>query len=125
MSTEQIYQRIKSLREQLNHHNYQYYVLSQPTISDYEFDALLKELTDLEAQHPEFDDPNSPTKRVGSDISKEFTQVKHRFPMLSLANTYTEEEVLDFEDRVLKALTTEPEYVCELKYDGVDRKSVV
>lgn len=72
MSTEQIYQRIKSLREQLNHHNYQYYVLSQPTISDYEFDALLKELTDLEAQHPEFDDPNSPTKRVGSDISKEF-----------------------------------------------------
>jgi len=119
MSTEQIYQRIKSLREQLNHHNYQYYVLSQPTISDYEFDALLKELTDLEAQHPEFDDPNSPTKRVGSDISKEFTQVKHRFPMLSLANTYTEEEVLDFEDRVLKALTTEPEYVCELKYDGV------
>lgn len=119
MSTEQIYQRIKSLREQLNRHNYLYYILSKPEISDYDFDILLKELYDLELNHPEFDDPNSPTKRVGSDISKEFAQVKHRFPMLSLANTYSEQEVLDFEDRIVKAITGKPEYVCELKYDGV------
>ncbi|MGE0076637.1 MAG: NAD-dependent DNA ligase LigA [Bacteroidales bacterium] len=119
MLTEQIRQQILQLRAELNRHNHLYYVLSKPEITDYEFDRLLKELSDLEALYPEMDDPNSPTKRVGSDISKEFTQVKHRSLMLSLGNTYTEGEVLDFEDRTVKALGAKPEYVCELKYDGV------
>ncbi len=112
-------QRIEALRKELNQHNYNYYVLSAPTISDFEFDQKLKELQDLEKLHPEAFDPNSPTQRVGSDISKEFTQVAHKYLMLSLGNTYSREEVADFYQRVSKGLNGEPfEIVCELKYDG-------
>ncbi|MBB4035955.1 DNA ligase (NAD+) [Dysgonomonas hofstadii] len=114
----QIKQRIDALREELNKHNYDYYILYTPTISDYEFDMKLKELSDLEASHPEFFDPNSPTQRVGSDINKSFRQVLHKYPMLSLGNTYTKEEVVDFYNRVQKGLNDEFEIVCELKYDG-------
>ena len=111
-------ERITALREQLNNYNYHYYVLSQPLISDFEFDKLLAELQKLEDAHPEFFDPNSPTQRVGSDINQNFTQVKHEYPMLSLGNTYNEGEVADFYNRVAKALNAPFEIVCELKYDG-------
>lgn len=112
-------QRILSLREELNRHNYDYYVLSNPTISDFEFDQKMRELQDLEALHPEMDDPNSPSRRVGSDLSIEFKQVKHQYPMLSLGNTYSQAEVADFFDRVNRGLGGAPfEIVCELKYDG-------
>lgn len=111
--------KIEALREELNTHNYNYYVLSTPTISDYDFDLKLKELTDLETQHPEYFDPNSPTQRVGSDITKTFKQVVHKYPMLSLGNTYSREEVTDFYNRVQKGLNDDFEIVCELKYDGV------
>lgn len=112
-------QRIEMLRKELNQHNYNYYVLSTPTISDFEFDQMMKELQDLEKLHPEVFDPNSPTQRVGSDISKEFTQVAHKYLMLSLGNTYSREDVADFYQRVSKGLEGEPfEIVCELKYDG-------
>lgn len=113
-----IKQQIEALREELNTHNYNYYVLSTPTISDFEFDKKLRELTDLEKQYPEFNDPSSPTQRVGSDINKSFKQVKHKYPMLSLGNTYSEAEVTDFYSRVQKGLNDEFEIVCELKYDG-------
>lgn len=118
MSQEQILQHIEHLREELNRHNYLYYILSKPEIGDFEFDQLLKELGDLEKKYPEFDDPNSPTKRVGSDLTGEFVQVKHKYPMLSLANTYSDEEIKDFDTRVVKGIGESPEYVCELKYDG-------
>ena len=111
-------ERIKALREQLNNYNYHYYVLSQPLISDFEFDKLLAELQQLENENPQFFDPNSPTQRVGSDINQNFTQVKHEYPMLSLGNTYNEGEVADFYNRVAKALNAPFEIVCELKYDG-------
>lgn len=111
-------ERIKALREQLNNYNYHYYVLSQPLISDLEFDKLLAELQQLENENPQFFDPNSPTQRVGSDINQNFTQVKHEYPMLSLGNTYNEGEVADFYNRVAKALNAPFEIVCELKYDG-------
>lgn len=111
--------RIEALREELNTHNYNYYVLSNPTISDYDFDIKLKELTELENQHPEYFDPNSPSQRVGSDITKTFQQVVHKYPMLSLGNTYSREEVTDFYNRVQKGLNDDFEIVCELKYDGV------
>jgi DNA ligase (NAD+) len=111
--------RIEFLRDELNRHNHNYYVLSAPVISDYDFDQMMLELQQLEAAHPESFDPNSPTQRVGSDISKEFKQVFHRYPMLSLGNTYSRGEVADFYDRVSKGLEGEPfEIVCELKYDG-------
>lgn len=110
--------RIKALREELERHNYNYYVLSAPTISDFEFDKMMRELQDLEAAHPEFADPDSPTMRVGSDISKEFTQVTHKYPMLSLGNTYSEDEIRDFYDRVSRALNEPFDIVAELKYDG-------
>lgn len=115
---ESIQQHIERLRDELNTHNHNYYVLSQPTISDFEFDQKLRELSDLENAHPEYADPNSPTQRVGSDITKTFKQVAHRYPMLSLANTYSKEEVTDFYNRVKKDLNTDFEIVCELKYDG-------
>ena len=115
---ESIKQQIETLRRQLHDHNYNYYVLSQPAISDMEFDRLMKQLTELEAQYPEYFDPNSPTVRVGSDINKSFTQVMHRYPMLSLQNTYSEGEVADFYNRVKKGLNEPFEIVCELKYDG-------
>lgn len=115
---DQIKHQIDTLREELNKHNYDYYVLSAPTISDFEFDKKLKELTDLEAQYPEYFDPNSPSQRVGSDINKSFKQVPHKYPMLSLGNTYTEAEITDFYNRVKKGLNDDFEIVCELKYDG-------
>ena len=115
---ESIKQQIETLRRQLHDHNYNYYVLSQPAISDMEFDRLMRELTELEAQYPEYFDPNSPTVRVGSDINKSFTQVTHRYPMLSLQNTYSEAEVAEFYNRVKKGLNEAFEIVCELKYDG-------
>ena len=111
-------ERITALREQLNNYNYHYYVLSQPLVSDFEFDKLLAELQRLEEENPQFFDPNSPTQRVGSDINQNFTQVKHEYPMLSLGNTYNEGEVADFYNRVAKALNAPFEIVCELKYDG-------
>ncbi|NCB26186.1 MAG: NAD-dependent DNA ligase LigA [Bacteroidia bacterium] len=111
-------QRIESLRQQLHDYNYHYYVLSQPLISDRKFDQLMQELIKLEAEHPEWHDPNSPTLRVGSDINKSFTQVTHRYSMLSLQNTYSEGEVADFYNRVKRSLNEEFEIVCELKYDG-------
>ena len=113
-----IEQQILELRERLNHYNYHYYVLSQPLISDFEFDKLLAELQQLENANPQYFDPNSPTQRVGSDINQNFTQVKHQYPMLSLGNTYNEGEVADFYNRVAKALNAPFEIVCELKYDG-------
>jgi DNA ligase (NAD+) len=111
--------RIEMLRKELHEHNYRYYVLSQPSISDYEFDMLIKELNILEHEYPEFSDENSPTMRIGSDISAEFKQVRHKYPMLSLGNTYSREELEEFDKRVTKMITTDFEYVCELKYDGV------
>lgn len=120
MSKDKEKRRIEQLRELLHHHNYQYYVLAQPEISDFEYDQLLKELIELEEKNPDLSDPNSPSQRVGNDINKEFEQVKHKYPMLSLGNTYSKEEVTDFEARVKKALPNENiEFVCELKYDGV------
>jgi len=113
-------QRIAQLRKQLHEHNYNYYVLNQPTISDQDFDFMMRELQDLEARHPELADPNSPTQRVGSDINQEFQQVEHRYPMLSLANTYSEQEVAEWWASVERGLGGEPfEVCCELKYDGL------
>ena len=111
-------ERIYQLREELHTHNYNYYVLNSPVISDIEFDHLMRELQDLEAKYPETYDENSPTMRVGSDISKEFVQVEHKYPMLSLGNTYSEEEVTDFYERVRKSLNEEFEICCEMKFDG-------
>ena len=112
--------RIKQLRRELHEHNHRYYVLNQPIISDQEFDFLMHELQDLEARHPEMADPNSPTQRVGSDLNQEFTQVAHRYPMLSLANTYSEQDVAEWYASVSKLLGGEPfEVCCELKYDGL------
>ncbi len=113
-----IQSKIEQLRKELDAHNYNYYVLSQPTISDFEFDAKMKELQDLEALHPEFFDPNSPTQRVGNDINKAFAQVAHIYPMLSLSNTYNKSEVTEFYNRVAKSLDAPFEIVCELKFDG-------
>ena len=119
MTDEQAKNRIEELTQVLNYHNYLYYVKSEPEISDYDFDMLLKELQALEASHPEFADANSPTKRVGGDITKKFPSVVHRFPMLSLSNTYSEEEIVEWEGRLKKLIPGDLEYVCELKYDGV------
>ena len=113
-------ERILQLRRELHEHNYRYYVLNQPTISDYDFDQLMHELQDLEVRHPELADPNSPTQRVGSDLQTEFRQVAHKYPMLSLANTYSEQDVRDWYDSVSKGLAGEPfEVCCEMKYDGL------
>ncbi|PCH67766.1 MAG: DNA ligase (NAD(+)) LigA [Bacteroidales bacterium] len=110
--------RIEELREQLHTYNHNYYILSQASISDYDFDMLLNELMALEKQYPECNDPSSPTQRVGSDINLEFNQVEHKYPMLSLGNTYSEEEIRDFENRIKKLIDGDVEYVCEMKYDG-------
>lgn len=118
MNQKEAKNRIEELSAQLHKHNHNYYVLSQPTISDYDFDILLKELVELEKQFPEFLDLNSPSQRVGSDINLEFEQVNHTYPMLSLGNTYSEEEIRDFETRIKKLIEEDVEYVCELKYDG-------
>lgn len=113
-----IKEQIDQLRAELHQHNYNYYVLNAPTISDKEFDDMMRQLQDLEKAHPEYMDANSPTMRVGSDINKDFRQVYHQYPMLSLGNTYSEDEVSDFYERVKKALNEEFEICCELKYDG-------
>jgi DNA ligase (NAD+) len=118
MNREKAHKKILQLRKELEEHNYKYYVLAQPDISDYDFDMQLRELEKLEKEYPEFDDPNSPTKRVGSDISKEFEQVEHRYTMLSLSNAYSEEELKNFDTRIKKLVDEDFEYVCELKFDG-------
>jgi len=118
MNKNEALQRISLLREQLHTHNYNYYVLSQPTISDFDFDMLMNELIELEKQYPEYGDASSPSQRVGSDINLEFKQVVHQYPMLSLGNTYSEEDIRDFETRIKKLTEEEIQYVCELKYDG-------
>ena len=112
-------QRIDQLCSELQEYNYQYYVLAQPTITDFEFDLLLKELEKLEAEHPEFVRPDSPTHRVGGQPTKDFPTVKHRYPMLSLSNSYSLEEIREFDARVRKAVGHAVDYVCELKYDGL------
>lgn len=113
-------QRILQLRQELHEHNHKYYVLNQPSISDQEFDFMMHELQELEARHPEMADPDSPTQRVGSDICTEFKQVAHKYPMLSLANTYNEQDVADFYNSVSKGLNGEDfEICCEMKYDGL------
>ncbi len=120
MTKEQAKKRIAELSAIIEKHNHKYYVLSQPDISDFEFDTLLSELLTLETEHPEFLEADSPSQRVGGAITKEFKTVKHKYPMLSLGNTYSEDELLDFDARVKKNLGDQPfEYVCELKFDGV------
>lgn len=112
-------QRIEQLRKELDDHNYRYYVLAEPSISDFEFDKKLEELQKLEIAHPGYFSAESPTQRVGGTVTKEFRNVKHKYPMLSLSNTYNEEELREFDDRIRKAGITDFEYVAELKYDGV------
>lgn len=119
MENSAIAAQIKALREALHAHNHAYYVLNSPTISDFEFDTLLKQLEGLEQQYPTFADPNSPTKRVGGDLTKKFQTHKHRFPMLSLSNSYSEQDIIDWAERCQKILGESSEFVCELKYDGV------
>ena len=112
-------QRVKELSEEINRHNYQYYVLDKPLISDFDFDKLLEELIGLEKKYPELLDPNSPSQRVGGTITKEFKTVKHKYPMLSLGNTYSEEELQEFDARIRKSIGDDFEYVAELKFDGL------
>jgi DNA ligase (NAD+) len=127
MTKESAEKRIQELSKEIEQHNYNYYVLSHPTIGDYDFDMLLEEFIRLEKQYPEFLSPNSPSQRVGGAITKEFKTVKHQYPMLSLANSYSQEEIMDFDERVKKGLNLESttlfgvdvEYVCELKFDGL------
>lgn len=114
-----IEKKIKDLTAELNHYNYQYYVLANSVISDFDFDFKLKELEALENEYPEFADPNSPTQRIGGDITSRFVTEKHRWPMLSLGNTYNEQELLDFDQRIRKIIGDQFEYVCELKFDGL------
>lgn len=111
-------ERILRLRKELEEHNYRYYVLAEPAVTDQEYDRMMRELMEREREFPEFYDPASPSQRVGSDISREFVQVRHRYPMLSLGNTYSREELMEFDSRIRKKVTGPYEYVCELKYDG-------
>ncbi|HOG66623.1 MAG TPA: NAD-dependent DNA ligase LigA [Bacteroidales bacterium] len=110
---------VDQLTKELNEHNFRYYVLAQPLISDYDFDMKMKQLEQLEKQYPDLAFSDSPTQRVGGAITKEFKQVRHEYPMLSLGNTYSEQEIIDFVTRVKKLIPEKVEYVCELKYDGV------
>ncbi|TWJ04341.1 DNA ligase (NAD+) [Mucilaginibacter frigoritolerans] len=119
MSPAEAKNRIESLSSELKQHNYNYYVLAMPTIADFDFDKKLEELIALEKQFPEFADPDSPTQKVGGFITKEFVTVRHKWPMLSLGNTYNEQELLDFDQRIRKAIGDNFEYVCELKFDGL------
>ncbi|MBR3711266.1 MAG: NAD-dependent DNA ligase LigA [Bacteroidales bacterium] len=119
MTKEEARQRIAALSEELERHNYNYYILAKPTISDYEFDMKLEELTRLEHEFPEFLSPSSPTQRVGGGITKEFKSVKHRYPMLSLSNSYSKEDIEDFINRIKKSIDEEVEFCCELKFDGL------
>ena len=111
-------EKIDQLREELRQHNYNYYVLDQSVVSDYEFDQKLKELQELEETHPEFYDPNSPTLRVGGEITKKFVTATHEFPMYSLSNSYSKEDMEAWEKRIKKLVDGPVEYTCELKYDG-------
>jgi len=111
--------RVEELRRTIDEHNHRYYVLNQPVITDFAFDLLLNELQTIEKNFPELVTPDSPTMRVGSDLTEEFIQAEHRWPMMSLGNTYSADEVTEFGERVKRTLGYEPEYVCELKYDGV------
>lgn len=115
----EIKDKMEALVKELNQHSYNYYVLAMPTIADYEFDKKLEELDKLEKEHPEFADPDSPTLKVGGDITKAFTTVQHRWPMLSLGNTYNEQDLRDFDERVRKTIGEQFQYVCELKFDGL------
>ncbi|MDP1725885.1 MAG: NAD-dependent DNA ligase LigA [Bacteroidota bacterium] len=119
MNQEEAKKRIDELSKELKQHNYNYYILSQPVISDLKFDEMLKELEKLEKEYPQFILPDSPTQQVGGDITKNFIQVKHKYPMLSLGNTYSEEEIREFDARIQKAIGSDYEYVCELKFDGL------
>ncbi|SMC50873.1 NAD-dependent DNA ligase LigA [Pedobacter africanus] len=119
MSVSEIKDKMNALVEELNQHSYNYYVLAMPTIADYTFDQKLAELAELELAYPEFADPNSPTQKVGGDITKTFTTVPHKWPMLSLGNTYNEQDLRDFDERIKKAIGENFEYVCELKFDGL------
>ena len=112
-------ERINSLRTELDYHNHCYYVKDLPEISDFEFDSLLNELINLEQRYPQYFDVNSPTQRVGSSLVDGFETIEHKYPMLSLGNTYSEEDLIDFDNRINKLISTDFEYVCELKYDGV------
>jgi DNA ligase (NAD+) len=114
----EIQKTIQDLREELNHHNYNYYVLDTPTISDFEFDKKLRQLQELELQNPEFFDEDSPSQRVGGTITKKFSTVVHDFRMYSLDNSYSKEDLLEWESRIQKVLGNVPlQYNCELKYD--------
>lgn len=113
-----IQEQIRQLREELNKHNYKYYVLDDPEISDYEFDQKLKKLQELEAAHPEFFDPNSPTQRVGGAVTKHFETVRHRYPMYSLENSYSKQDLIDWEKRMERLIDGKVTFACELKYDG-------
>lgn len=119
MDLQQARKRVSELTAQLNEHNHRYYVLAQPSISDYEYDMLMEELIGLEADFPELLDPNSPSQRVGGEVTRKFPVVKHKYPMMSLGNTYSKEEIEDFDQRIRKAIGDDFEYVCELKFDGV------
>jgi len=119
MNKQEAANEIEKLSKDIEQHNHNYYVFAKPTISDYDFDMLLEKLISLEKQFPELIKPDSPSQRVGGTITKEFGSVKHRYPMISLANTYSEEELKDFDDRVRKTIGDNFEYVCELKYDGI------
>lgn len=119
MSQLAVKDKMEALVKELNQHSYNYYVLAMPTIADYTFDQKLEELHQLELAHPEFADPNSPTQKVGGEITKTFTTVKHKWPMLSLGNTYNEQDLRDFDERIKKAIGENFEYVCELKFDGL------
>ena len=119
MTKEEARQRIAALSEELERHNYNYYILAKPTISDYEFDMKLEELARLEHEFPEFLSPSSPTQRVGGGITKEFKSVKHRYPMLSLSNSYSKEDIEDFINRLKKSIDEDVEFCCELKFDGL------
>jgi DNA ligase (NAD+) len=111
--------RMDALVKELNQHNYNYYVLAQPSVTDFDFDKKLAELSELEVQYPEYQDPDSPTLKVGGEVTKEFKTVKHTWPMLSLGNTYNEDDLKDFDQRIKKAIGDNFEYVCELKFDGL------
>lgn len=119
MTKEEARNRIAELSDTIEYHNRRYYILNQPSISDYEFDMLMEELISLEKLFPEYALPSSPTKRVGGDLTKEFPTVRHRYPMLSLSNSYNREEIVDFIKRIEKTIDEQVEFVCELKFDGV------
>src|SRR5690606_15170771 len=119
MAKQAIQIEIETLKNELLDHNYRYYVLAQPSISDYDFDQKLIRLQELETQYPEFADPDSPTQKVGGDITKKFKTVYHTWPKLSLSNTYNEQELRDLDERIRKAIGDDFEYVCELKFDGL------